>query len=178
MATLAEGQKAVACSHPLDPKSTQSLTWPTAVACSRPLDPKPKAQSLPKVFQLVGCGSRSLPKSARTLPDPKHSPKFLTHLLACHTISSARRFPCRLRSIDPSAWRVLGTVTGTSKSAFQSLVRGLARHPEVRFAWSWVGYSKPKAESLWRAVAPWTRSLLSGIGRDMVSEGVSRLRLC
>ena len=25
MATLAEGRKAVACSHPLDPKSTQSL---------------------------------------------------------------------------------------------------------------------------------------------------------
>ena len=34
MATLAEGRKAVACSHPLDPKSTQ------AVACSHPLDPK------------------------------------------------------------------------------------------------------------------------------------------
>ena len=74
------------------------------------------------------------------------------HLLACHTIYSARRFPCR-------TFRARGGVLGcqgTSKSAFP---RGLTLHPEVRFAWSWVGYLKPKAERLWRAVAPFTQSL-------------------
>ena len=40
------------------------------------------------------------PRAARTL--------FLTHLLACHVIPFARRFPCRLRSNDPSAWRGVG----------------------------------------------------------------------
>ena len=52
MATLAEGRKAVACSRPLDPKSTQSLAGGRkAVACSRPLDPK-STQSLPQLRRL------------------------------------------------------------------------------------------------------------------------------
>ena len=35
----------------------------------------------------------------------------------------------------------------------------LALHPEVRFAWSWVGCPRPKG---CHAVAPWTKSLPKG----------------
>ena len=50
----------------------------------------------------VSTHSRGPPysRAARTL--------FLTHLLACHVLPFARRFPCRLRSNDPSAWRGVG----------------------------------------------------------------------
>ena len=68
-------------------------------------------------------GPHRTPRAARTLS--------LTHLLACHT-SFARRFPCRLRSSDPSAW-----LLGHEQIPFP---KGLALYPEVRFAWSWVGY--------------------------------------
>ena len=185
MATLAEGRKAVACSHPLDPKSTQSQrservagvglsvraranplslgvwhftlrfvlprSWvgypsrrPKGCGMQSPSGPKvyPKTRgyyhrssvavwsSTPRVAShsgMHGVHSR-LSISRRRVPGPRAAPAsaavsthsrgppypraartlFLTHLLACHVIPFARRFPCRLRSNDPSAWRGVG----------------------------------------------------------------------
>ena len=66
---------------------------------SRRRVPGPRAASASVAVSTHSRGPQ-YPRAARTL--------FLTHLLACHVIPFARRFPCRLRSNDLSAWRGVG----------------------------------------------------------------------
>ena len=74
----------------------------TVISISSRRVPVPRAASASVAVSTHSRGP-PYPRAARTL--------FLTHLLACHVILFARRFPCRFRSNDPGAWRYMNHTT-------------------------------------------------------------------
>jgi hypothetical protein len=84
---------------------------------------------------------------------------------------SSRRFPCRLRS------SVAGVgLLGHKQIRFPLC---LALHPEVRFAWSWVGYPRLKGCGMqspvgpkdWAKVYPKVSGLVVGLGQAVEGLG-------